>query len=259
LSTTIAVAGKGGTGKTTTSGLIVSTLKRMNKTPVLAIDADPNANLDQVLGVKVEHTIGEMREDVLKRIDQLPAGVPKESYLELKVQESIVEAEGFDLLVMGRPEGQGCYCYANSILRKYVDILTKSYRFVIIDSEAGMEHLSRRTTQNVDHLLLISDAAIRSIQTAGRIKDLAQEMELNIGKMWLVITRVPSSGLSEILKRESEKQRLDLLVTVPEDPLIEEFDLNQRPILQLPEKSPALRAVDVMIKKLVENRKEKIN
>lgn len=251
MATTIAVAGKGGTGKTTTSGLIVSSLKKMKKTPILAIDADPNVNLNQVLGIEVEGTIGQMREDVLKNIDQLPAGVPKESYLEMRIQESISEGEGFDLLVMGRPEGQSCYCYANSILRRYIDILSKSYKFVVIDSEAGMEHLSRRTTQNVDYLLLISDAAIRSIQAAGRIRDLALEMELKIGEMWSVITRVPSTGLDEILAREIKKQKLNVLTMIPQDPKIMEFDLHQKPITELSEKSPAFRAVYEMIEGLL--------
>ncbi len=222
----------------------------MKQTPILAIDADPNANLNQVLGVKVETTIGQMREDVLKGIDDLPAGVPKESYLEMRIQESLVEGQGFDVLVMGRPEGQSCYCYANSILRRYIDILSESYRYVVIDSEAGMEHLSRRTTQNVDYLLLITDAAIRGIQTAGRIKDLALEMELNIGKLFLVVTRVPPSGLNEVLEGEIKKIDLELLVTIPEDPLIQDFDLHQRPLLELPEHSPALGAVDGMVKSL---------
>lgn len=248
---TIAVAGKGGTGKTTTSGLIVSSLKKMNKTPILAIDADPNVNLNQVLGIEVENTIGRAREDVLKNIDKLPAGVPKETFLEMRIQESLSEGVGFDLLVMGRPEGQGCYCYANSVLRKYTDVLSKSYKYVVIDSEAGMEHLSRRTTQNVDHLLIMSDAAIRGVQTAGRIRDLAVEEELRIDKMWFVLTRVPSSGLSEILKREIEKQKLNLLAAIPEDSMVEEFDLNQRSLFELPEESPAFKAVYEMVGKLV--------
>jgi len=250
VSVTIAVAGKGGTGKTTTSGLIISSLRKMKKTPILAIDADPNVNLNQVLGVEIEGTIGQAREEVLKNIDKLPAGVPKESYLELKIQESVSEGEGFDLLVMGRPEGQGCYCYTNSVLRKYTDILSENYGYVVIDSEAGMEHLSRRTTQNVDHLLLISDAAIRGIQTAGRIRDLALELELKIGKMWFVVTRVPSAGLNDILKSEIEKQKLDLLAAIPEDPLIHEFDLNQRTFFDLPEESPALKAAYAMTEQL---------
>ncbi len=248
---TIAVAGKGGTGKTTISGLIVSSLKKNNKIPILTIDADPNVNLNQVLGIEIENTIGHVREDVLKSINEMPAGVPKESFLELRIQEALSEGKGFDLLVMGRPEGPGCYCYANSVLRKYIDILSKNYKYVVIDSEAGMEHLSRRTTQNVDHLLLISDAAIRGIQTAGRIRDLAQELKIKIDKMWFIVNRVPPEWMSEILKREIEKQKLNLLGTVPEDPIIQEFDLNQKPLFELPEESPAFKAVYEMTKKLV--------
>lgn len=252
MATTIVIAGKGGVGKTTISGLIVGCLRKSGRTPILAVDADPNVNLNQVLGIEVESTVGQVREDTLKSIGDIPAGMPKESFLELKIQEAVSEGNGFDILVMGRPEGPGCYCYANSILRKHVDVLSKSYKYLVIDSEAGMEHLSRRTTQNVDHLLLVSDAAIRGIQTAARIRELALELGLRIGKMWFIINRVPATGANEILGREIDKQHLNLLGAVPEDPLIAEFDLNQRSVLELPGESPASKAVCEMVRKLVE-------
>ena len=217
----IAMAGKGGTGKTTLSALIIRYLQRKGLGPILAVDADPSSNLADALGLPVKQSLGTAREDFFETKGKLPPGMTKETYLEMKLHEILVESQGLDLLVMGRPEGPGCYCYANNILRRHLDMLVKNYPFVVMDNEAGMEHLSRRTTQGVDHLLFLSDYSIKGIRTVGqdpgadlRIKALGKEKHL-------VVDRAPEEldpGFSE----EVEKQGLDLLGTVPVDHLISE-------------------------------------
>lgn len=247
---TIAVAGKGGTGKTTISALIIKYLLEKKMTPILAVDADANSNLNEVLGVKVINSIGEVREEITKNVNSIPTGMSKDAYLELKIQEILVEASGFDLLAMGRPEGPGCYCYVNNILRRYMDILAKNYSYVVMDNEAGMEHLSRRTTYEVDHLLLISDTSPRAIRAAAKIRDLVKELELKVEETHLIINRVPKEGLSPILKEEIDKLNLNLLGTLPLDEQILEMDLKKRPILELPGGSFAFRAISGLIEKL---------
>jgi len=247
---TIAVAGKGGTGKTTTSALIIKYLLEKKMIPILAVDADANSNLNEVLGVKVIDSIGGIREEITKNVSLVPSGMSKDAYLELKIQEILVEASGFDLLAMGRPEGPGCYCYVNNILRRYMDILAKNYRYVVMDNEAGMEHLSRRTTYEVKRLLLISDTSPRGIWAAARIRDLVKELDLKVEETYLIINRVPKEGLSPILKEEIDKLNLNLLGTVPLDEQILEMDLKKRPILELPGDSCAFRAISGLIEKL---------
>ena len=185
----IAVAGKGGTGKTTISSIIMRSLIEAGKTPVLGVDADPNSNLNILLGVEGEKSIGIFREEALEDIKSLPPGMTKESFLELKMQKVISEHEGFDLLSMGRPEGPGCYCYVNNILRKYMDILGSNYKYIVIDNEAGMEHLSRRTAASIDYLFLISDPTPRGLQAALRIRELSKELKLEVKNIYLIINR----------------------------------------------------------------------
>jgi len=245
----IAVSGKGGTGKTTLCGLIIAVLKAKGKTPILAIDADPNSNLNEALGVEATSAIGTMREEVLKSVEAIPAGIPKETYVEYQLQEALVEDKGFDLLIMGRPEGPGCYCYVNSLLRKYIDLLSGNYPYIVMDNEAGMEHLSRRTTSKADLLLIVSDPTLRGIQTAARIRDLAREEELGIGEIFLVVNRAKSE-LPSVLREEIEKRGLSLLAVIPEDPAIERFDLERGPLFDLPESSVALRAVRNMLEEV---------
>lgn len=250
MAVTLAVAGKGGTGKTTLSGLLVRHLVRRKQTPVLAVDADANANLDQILGVEVEQTIGGLREEILSNIDSIPDHMPKDTYLEYRIQELLVESKGFDLLVMGRPEGPGCYCYVNSILRRYADMLADNYRYVVVDNEAGMEHLSRRTTQDVDYLLVCSDPSLRGIETAARIRDLSKELKLTIGQSFLVISKIPDKTLQPVLRQEIEKHSLTLLGTIPFDKEVESFDLTRRSVLELKESSSAVQAVSGMMGRL---------
>ncbi len=247
----IAVAGKGGTGKTTLSALIIRYLQKKARGPILAVDADPNANLADALGVKVKQSLGAAREDFFESKMKLPPGMPKETYLEMKLHETLVESRGLDLLVMGRPEGPGCYCYANNILRRHMDLLAQNYPFVVMDNEAGMEHLSRRTTQGVDHLLFLSDYSIKGIRTVGKIRELIAELRLSIKGKHLVIDRAPGE-LAPGFCQEIERQGLELLGTVPVDNLIFEYDLAGKPLLDLPDESAAVQRVAAMMEKMIQ-------
>ncbi len=252
---TIAVSGKGGTGKTTISGLLVSLLVKSGKKPVLAIDADPNSTLSDTLGADVESSIGSLREDVRENIDAIPAGMAKETYLEYQIQDVLIEGEGFDLLVMGRPEGPGCYCYLNSVLRKYIDILSKNYPYVVMDNEAGMEHLARHTTKDADVLLIVSDPSMRGIETAARIRDLAEEERLSLKRIHLVVNRLDDKKrdkLNDVLLKRIKDLKLDLIGTIPQDELIDKLDLEQKAFWVLPEDSLALVAAKEILVKVLE-------
>ncbi|MHB0977304.1 MAG: ATP-binding protein [Candidatus Aquicultorales bacterium] len=243
---TIAVAGKGGVGKTSMSALIIRELLGSGKKPVLAVDADANVNLNEALGVEVEDTIGSVREEMLNEVRSLPSGMSKEAFVELKIQESLIEAEGFDLLVMGRPEGPGCYCYANNILRRYIDLLAKSYPYIVIDNEAGMEHLSRRTTQNIDIMLVVTDPSRVGVLTAKRIWELALDLKLNIKDCALVLNRV--SGLSsEEIQGLVDEVGIPLGAVIPLDETLIKYAVSGRPLLQLDEESPAAKAVGELL------------
>jgi CO dehydrogenase maturation factor len=240
MSFTIAVSGKGGTGKTTFAGMVIRYLLEKNRGPVLAVDADANANLNEVLGIEVKSTIGEMRER-MKEPDEVPTGMTKDVWFEYKVQEALTEAKGFDLLVMGRPEGAGCYCAANTLARKYIDMLTENYPYVVIDNEAGMEHFSRLTTRDVDLLFVLSDSSRRGIMTAARIRDLVKELKLNIKKDLLVLNRM-AGPLQQDTAEEIKKNRLDLAGIIPSDEEINRFDRNGTPTFQLPSSVPSVQA-----------------
>ncbi len=238
----IAVAGKGGTGKTTVAGLIIRYLVDRGKGRVLAIDADANMNLNEVLGVEVHQTIGQIREG----LSEVPAGMTKDAYINYKTQECLVEADGFDLIVMGRPEGPGCYCYANTLCKKYMDEMADNYDYVVLDNEAGMEHLSRRTTHNMDLMFAVTDSSVRGIQAAGRIRDLVEELKLDIGRIALIVNRVDGE-LEERTRQEIDRLGLEFAGVVPNDPNVYTYDLEGRPTFQLPDDSPAYRAVcDIM-------------
>ncbi|MGM9571423.1 MAG: AAA family ATPase [bacterium] len=247
----IAVAGKGGTGKTTTTGLIIDYLRKNHKEkgPILAIDADANANLNEVLGEEVECTIGKMREKVAREMKNL-SGLEKNQYLEYNVQSAIVEAVGYDLIVMGRPEGPGCYCFVNNLLRDYIDVLAKNYAFVVMDNEAGMEHISRKTTRDVDALLIISDASRRGVQAAGRIQALAREVNINVKQMGLIVTKAPDGKLDAGIEEEIKKQDLNLLGVIPMDPQVYAYDCAGKPTVDLPEDSLAKQEVKKIMQKL---------
>jgi len=234
----IAVAGKGGTGKTTVAGLLIRHLVTLGKGRVLAVDADANMNLNEVLGVSVHQTIGEIREG----LGSVPAGMTKDAFINYRTQECLIEADGFDLIVMGRPEGPGCYCYANTLCKKYVDEMADNYAHVVLDNEAGMEHLSRRTTHNMDLVFAVTDSSVRGIQAAARIRDLVGELKLNIGRLALIVNRV-GGALEDPTRREIERLGLDLAGVIPADPNVTAFDLEGKPTFQLPEDSAAYQAV----------------
>lgn len=235
---TIAVSGKGGTGKTTFAGMIVRYLLEKKKGPVLAVDADANANLNEVLGIDLKATIGEMRE-LMK--GEVPAGMTKDVWFEYKVQEALTEAKGFDLLAMGRPEGSGCYCAANTLARKYIDMLTGNYPYVVIDNEAGMEHFSRLTTQDVDLLFILSDSSRRSIIAAGRIRDLIRELKSNIARDVLVLNRV-NGPLEEDVAEEIRRNNLVLAGVIPTCGEISHYDRSGMPTFNLPASVPSVQA-----------------
>ncbi len=240
----VAFAGKGGTGKTSIAGLTVRYIMETRKKPVLAVDADSNACLNEALGVDVHATIGHLREESLDKIragGERPGGMSMEQLFDYQVSQSVIEAKGFDLMVMGRPEGPGCYCAANNIIRKYTDKLSETYAYVVIDNEAGMEHLSRRTTHTVNLLLIVSDPTVRGIRTARRIADLVKELNLDIARYALIINRVSGEEGAD-LKAFAESLGLEVAGLVPQDRAVFENDLAGKAICDLPVESPAVKA-----------------
>jgi CO dehydrogenase maturation factor len=246
MSFVIAVSGKGGTGKTTFSALSVDYLARTTGKAVLAVDADSNANLDLALGTRAEKTIGAVREYLTENIKNMPAGMSKEVWVETLLQQALVEEKGFDLISMGRPEGPGCYCYLNNIFRRYLDIMTGRYDYVVMDNEAGMEHLSRRTTTGVDVMFIASDATVRGVRTALRIRDLALELKLDIRRMALVVSRV-RDGLPDNLRAIAEEGGLEVAGWVPDDDMLRERDESGKALTGLPPESPARRAIEEIL------------
>lgn len=241
----IALSGKGGTGKTSIAALTVRYILERRRGPVLAVDADSNACLNEALGVEVHTTVGRLREMSLETIRagrERPGGLSMEELFEYQINQSLVEARGFDLIVMGRPEGAGCYCAANNIIRKYTDILSERYPYVVIDNEAGMEHLSRRTTHSVELLLMVSDPTAKGIQTAKRINDLIDELKLDIERRVLIINRVAGDE-GDRLKEFAEGMGLHVGGIIPQDGTILDYDLKGMPIYRLPDGSPALTAL----------------
>ena len=236
---TIAITGKGGTGKTTFAALLIKYLSTQSSN-ILAVDADPNSNLGERLGLSVEQTIGHLREDLLK--ESLPAGVPKNELIEYQIRLALVEGDAFDLIVMGRPEGPGCYCYINTVLRDVIDRLSNNYDYVVIDNEAGMEHLSRRTTRDVDALFIMSDVTKLGVTTASRIKKLSEDLNTTIGKAYLVLNE-PKNGMPDSIQDQITQEGLDLIGVIPTDSLIENYAIQGTPLLELPDNSAAFKAV----------------
>jgi len=234
----IGLAGKGGTGKTTIAGLLIRYLVENGMTPVLAVDADSNSNLNDILGLEVHLTLGNAREEMKKGVS---VGMTKDIFMEMKVQEAVIESRGFDLVVMGRPEGAGCYCAANTLLSASLERLIDNYKYVVIDNEAGMEHISRLTTNNIDFLICVSDPTRRGIQAASRIITLTEELGLSIGEKLLIVNQTKKDQESTIA---GEVGRFDLncVGTIPEDREIQEFDLTGRPTVELGRQNPALMA-----------------
>jgi len=247
---TIAIAGKGGTGKTTISALIIRWLNEHEAKPVLAVDADSNVNLNDALGVELKDTIGAIREDAKSSAHKLPGGMTKQQFLEYKIQNSLVETPGFDLIAMGRPEGPGCYCYANNLLRDILKTLSANYQYVLIDNQAGMEHLSRRTAHNIDYLLIISDPSVRGIRSAAKISRLIKELDARIQEKYLILNRIQNS-IPQQVKKIIEEEGLKLFQSIPDDEKLLKMDQSGKPIVHITTDSPAYQAIDQLMKKLI--------
>lgn len=243
----LAFTGKGGVGKTTLATLAVGWLVARGQGPVLAVDADSNANLHEALGASYESTVGGIREHAR----QAAGGISKHEFLELRVQQALVERNGFDLIVMGRPEGQGCYCFANSVLRDVLDRVARNYPHIVIDSEAGLEHISRRTLLAVDQLLIVSDCTVRGLRTAARISALADEVALGARARGLLVNRVPGGALPPAIRREAESTALPLLAVIPLDAQVAALDAGGEPVAGIPAEAPARRALDSVMERLL--------
>jgi CO dehydrogenase maturation factor len=249
LSVNIAVAGKGGSGKTTITSLVIRYLMRHGLGPILAVDADPNANLGESLGLSARQTIGSIIASFNEEKINIPPGMTKEAYLEFRLNDAMVESKGLDLVTMGRGEGAECYCYPNLLLRKFMDQLTGSYAYMVMDNEAGMEHLSRRTTQNIDELLMISNHSVKGIRTIARLRELVNELKLVVKRQSVIINQVPD-GLDPLISEEMARLGLEPAALVPLDEAISEYDLKVKPLLELPD-STAARAVDGLMAELL--------
>jgi CO dehydrogenase maturation factor len=254
---TIALAGKGGTGKTTVAALLIRYLLEERQGSILAIDADPSSNLNLVLGMEVDQTVGEIREEMLglvqssgARAGSMPGGMSKQDYLDYHVQMALVEGERVDLLAMGRPEGPGCYCAANQMLRVIVDRLGKQYDYVVIDNEAGMEHLSRRTTRDVDVLLLVTDPTQRGLVAARHMSEMVPELDIGVGHVYLVVNRL-RGALPPPLAEAVAQSGLELAGTVPEDLAMAEFEFTGQPLVELPAETVVYRAICDIARKVL--------
>jgi CO dehydrogenase maturation factor len=236
---TIALAGKGGVGKTTIAGMLIKYMVKNGKKPILAVDADSNYNLNEVLGVKVSDTLGNAREDMKK--GNVPPGMTKDIFISMRLEEAVIETGDYDLIVMGQPEGTGCYCAANTLLLNCLERLSDNYPFIVMDNEAGMEHISRLTTRNVDLLIIVGDASRRGLQAAFRINKLASELNIGVTKSCLILNQVKNSVPDE-MKNLIAEEGLDLAGTVPEDEEVYEFDSSGRPTIELSDDNPAQQA-----------------
>ncbi len=243
---TIALGGKGGSGKTTLAGLLIRHMIRKGMKPVLAVDADPNANLNEVLGVRLTETLSEAREMMKKSV---PPGMTKDVFMEMKVEQSLVEGDGFDLIAMGLPEGPGCYCAANNLLSMVLDRLIRNYDYLVVDNEAGMEHFSRLTQKDIDLLILVSDPSRRGLMAACRIAGLVNGLPMKVGKMILVVNRLerePASWPNEVV----ETFGLDRISTLPSDSVLAEFDIEGKPAVELADDAPIVRAAEGLFERL---------
>jgi CO dehydrogenase maturation factor len=244
----IAVTGKGGTGKTATSALLIRQLAKGNKV-ILAVDADPDTNLPETLGCDVSKTIGDIKEFMHSERDNLPPDTNKESVLKSKLYEIIEEMPKYDLLVMGRPEGAGCYCYVNNILRGIMDKLVDNYDVLIIDAEAGLEHFSRRIFRRVDDLIVVTDGSRRGLRTAERIRELVDEMETDVSNIYVIANKVTETN-REIIASTAKELGLELIGMIPVDEMLIRKDLAGEPLFDLPDDSAAVMEVERITAKL---------
>ncbi len=261
MTTTIALAGKGGVGKTSIASMIIKYLVETQPGAVLAIDADPSSNLNMVLGLELEWTVGDIREDLLSQVKNsltargaamgaIAGGVSKHDYLDYQIRSSLSEGDRFDLIAMGQPEGQGCYCAVNHNLRQVIDDISKNYRYVVIDNEAGMEHLSRRTTRDVQHLLIVSDPSHRGIVAAERIASFRHELDIHIDHTGLILNRIPGE-VPPALQERIDQMDIPLIGTVPADDQLMQFEFAGRPFIDLSADSVAIQAVNAIMQKIL--------
>ena len=261
MTTTIALAGKGGVGKTTIAGLIIKHLIETQPGAVLAIDADPSSNLNMVLGLELDWTVGDIREDLLHQVKEsltasgaamgaIAGGISKQDYLNYQIHSALAEGDRFDLIAMGQPEGQGCYCAVNHNLRQVIDGISKNYRYVVIDNEAGMEHLSRRTTRDVQQLLIVSDPSLRGLVAAERIANFRHEMDIEIEHTGLILNRVPGE-VPPLLQARIDEMDIPLLGVVPADEKVMEFEFSGRPFVELDSECAAVTAVAAIMDKIL--------
>lgn len=245
---TIAISGKGGTGKSTIAALIIRWISEHVSKSVLAVDADSNVNLNDLLGITLGNTIGAIREEMKDNTDNLPGGMTKQQYLEYKFHSGLVETPNFDLIAMGCPEGPGCYCYANNLLRDVITVTSGNYEFIIIDNGAGMEHLSRRTTQNIDYMLIVSDPIIRGIKTAGKISRLVKDLETRVKEKYLILNKVKKSVNPSVLE-SIKSEDLKLIGTVNEDDKIMEMDSRGEPLWNISKDTQAYQSIGEILAK----------
>jgi len=254
LNYSIALAGKGGSGKTSTAGLIIRYLIRKGLVPILAVDADGNANLGESLGLETERTIGSIIADFNENKISIPSGLTKGAYLELKMNEAVVESKGLDLVSMGRGEGTGCYCYPNTVLKKFIDELKGNYAYMVMDNEAGMEHLSRRTTENIDQLFIISNHSVKGVRTVGRILELIKELKLDLKNQGVIITQV-TGEVDGHVKQELEQLGVEPIAVIPFDENVYNYDLEKKSLVELPDDSPAVKAISELMDSITGKRK----
>ena len=237
----ISLGGKGGTGKTTVAGLLIRYMLKKGMKPILAVDADPNTNLNEVLGVKIKTTLSEARERMKKDV---PTGMTKDVFMELQMEEALVEADGFDLVAMGHPEGPGCYCAANSILSNLLDKLMANYPYLVVDNEAGMEHFNRLTQKDIDLLLVVSDSSKRGLTAACRISELVRSLPIKLGRQYLIVNQWAGDpkAFLENLPPDVAQTFGNNVVVFPMDPLIAQYDLQGKPTIALPDDSAIVKA-----------------
>lgn len=248
MSYSVALGGKGGTGKTTIAGLLVRYMIRHGMKPVLAIDADSNSNLNDVLGVKLEETLSDARESMKTEV---PSGMTKDIFMEMKMEQALVEGEGFDLIAMGRPEGPGCYCAANNLLSSLIDRLMKNYEYMVVDNEAGMEHFSRLTQKDIDLLLVVSDPSRRGLTAACRIAQLVKDLSIRVSKIILVVNQMDHEGY-EFPQEVLETFGKDSVFLFPADPLLAQYDQEGRPTVTLPDDSLIVKATSTLFDRIFE-------
>ena len=249
---TIAVAGKGGVGKTTTCGMIIDYLCKKHDGPVLVVDADANSNLNEVLGVEAEVTLGQIREEMAQAElkGTIPVGLTKADYAEMKFGDALIEEDDFDMIIMGRTQGKGCYCFVNGVLKTQIDKYAGNYRYMVIDNEAGLEHISRGTLPHVDTMLLISDCSRRGVQAVGRIAEMIRELELKPGEMKLIVNRAPNGVLNPGVTEEIKKYGLQLAGVLPQDETVYEYDCEGKPSSQVPDDTPVKTALAAVMRDL---------